>query len=376
MIKTTNKRRRPISSAVKSILVLISLLSAVVQIIPLFVMNSPPVESSVWAISGLFFPWLFILNLILLFLWLAFRKLYFLIPLGALIATFSITGGYFQLNQVKNTESANMIKALTYNVKYLGMDYFKQHETNRDSIIGVLETEKADIICLQEFDCAPGTFTETIDLIKEKTGAKHYVYTRYYPGIKNTEMLLLLTTKEVLNKGSLSDRNSRRYAVYADIVCKNDTLRVINCHLQSIYLSEEDNLGLEDFTAENAGTGIIQKKSKRIYSKLSRAYAKRAIQSDSLVKFITRSPYKTILCGDFNDTPSSYTYASMKNIMNDAFREAGRGSGITYGSGFPSFRIDYIFHHPEIKASSYIIHRDITLSDHYPVTGVLQFKDP
>lgn len=346
------------------------------QILPLFLMQSSPTEGSFYAVAGLFYPWFLIINVLLLFFWLAVGKKFFLIPMVAIVITFSIHGGYIQINPLKNATTENSLKTLTYNVKYLGMDYFKQNETNRENIINFLESETADIICMQEFDCAPGTFLQTINLIKEKTGAKHYVFTRYYPGTDNSERIILLTTKKVINKGSLSDTNNRRYAVYADIITKKDTIRVISCHLQSIYLSEEDNLGLKDFNAENARKGVIQKKSKRIYSKLAKAYERRSAQSDSLVRFINNSPYKTILCGDFNDTPSSYTYFSIKNIMTDAFREAGRGSGITYGNGFPSFRIDYIFHDPSFTASSHIIHRDIQYSDHYPVTSVIELNTP
>ena len=49
-----------------------------------------------------------------------------------------------------------------------------------------------------------------------------------------------------------------------------------------------------------------------------------------------------ILCGDFNDTPLSYTYRQLSRKLTDSFIEKGRGIGNTYIGEFPSFRICYI----------------------------------
>jgi endonuclease/exonuclease/phosphatase family metal-dependent hydrolase len=369
--KNTTKKRHPL---LKGVLILLTLASAVMQSVPLIYVDNFPYGKEFFSITGLFFPWFMFINLFLLFFWLTTGKKWFLVSLAALVITAGIPGGYYQINPFGNEVHGDSLKVLTYNVKYLGMDYSKSEEKSKDQILDFLSKENADVICLQEFDCLPGTFLESIDELKNITKTSHYVFTRYYPGLKNSERILLLTKDKVVNKGSLSDDHSRRYAVYADILRSGDTIRVINCHLQSIYLREEDNLGLEDFRAENAGIGIIQEKSKRIYAKLATAFQKRAAQSDSLVAFIESSPHRIILCGDFNDTPSSYTYFSVKKHLTDVFRKTGHGSGITFGDNFPAFRIDYIFHDPDFSPSEFTIHKKEKFSDHYPVTSRIYLK--
>ena len=369
--KNNTKKRHPL---LKGIVILLTLASALMQSVPLIYSDSFPYGKEFLSITGLFFPWFMFINLFFLFFWLTTGKKWFFVSLAALVITAGIPGGYYQINPFAKELNGDSLKVLTYNVKYLGMDYSKSLEKSKDQILNFLSEENADIICLQEFDCLPGTFLESIDELKSITKTSHYVFTRYYPGLNNSERILLLTKDKVVNKGSLSDDHSRRYAVYADILRSGDTIRVINCHLQSIYLREEDNLGLEDFRAENAGIGVIQVKSKRIYAKLATAFQKRAAQSDSLVAFIESSPHKIILCGDFNDTPSSYTYSSVRKHLTDAFRKAGHGSGITFGEQFPAFRIDYIFHDPEFSPSEFTIHRKIKFSDHYPVSSRVYIK--
>ena len=80
----------------------------------------------------------------------------------------------------------------------------------------------------------------------------------------------------------------------------------------------------------------IQKPSKSILTRLKRAFIKRAKQAD-LIKFsIDSSPYPVIVCGDFNDTPASYTKNTIATNLSDAFVESGNGFGRSYIGKFPS----------------------------------------
>jgi endonuclease/exonuclease/phosphatase family metal-dependent hydrolase len=83
--------------------------------------------------------------------------------------------------------------------------------------------------------------------------------------------------------------------------------------------------------------------------------------------------YPIILCGDFNDTPASYSYNLLCKNLKDAFIERGTGFGKTYAGKFPQFRIDYILHSKELRCTDYI-RSDETFTDHYPITAYLKFK--
>jgi endonuclease/exonuclease/phosphatase family metal-dependent hydrolase len=112
---------------------------------------------------------------------------------------------------------------------------------------------------------------------------------------------------------------------------------------------------------------------KNLTSQLKRAYISRAEQTTVIVNHMKLSPYPVILCGDFNDTPVSYTYHQLLGEKKDAYRESGSGVGNTYRGKLPSFRIDYIFYTNEFISLNYKTEK-IQLSDHYPVSTNLILK--
>jgi hypothetical protein len=77
-----------------------------------------------------------------------------------------------------------------------------------------------------------------------------------------------------------------------------------------------------------------------------------------------------IICGDFNDTPISYAYSKMKVGLKDAYVSTGFGPGITYHEDLFLFRIDHIFHSPNIKAYQTKVDK-VKFSDHYPLRTYL-----
>ena len=79
----------------------------------------------------------------------------------------------------------------------------------------------------------------------------------------------------------------------------------------------------------------------------------RAEQADTLAALVAASPYPVIVCGDFNDTPVSYTYRTVARKLNDSFRKVGRGYSHTYRGFFDMLRIDYVLFSDEFEALSY-----------------------
>ncbi len=368
--KKKHHRGNGIFKTGKYLIIMLNIIAALVLLMPLFIARDS-IDSDLLPLSGLVFPYFLFLNMLFVFLWLSAGKKLFIISLVAMIATTGISGSFFQWNLFNYSNSNNGIKVLSFNVKYLGMDYEKKNIQYQNDLLQFLEKENPEIICLQEFDCLPGTFLKTVEEIKAKTGMKHYVFTRYYPGTENTERIILFSKEEVVKKGSLTDPHTRRYAVYADFVHQQDTLRIINAHLQSVYLKEEDQLGLADFKGGNASQAVIRNKGARMYEKLTKAFKKRAVQTDSLSLFISKSPYKVILCGDFNDTPASYSYQTISKQLTDGFKASGKGVGTSFNGKYPGLRIDYIFYDKNLRSLKYKTHRDIEFSDHFPVSTII-----
>ena len=70
----------------------------------------------------------------------------------------------------------------------------------------------------------------------------------------------------------------------------------------------------------------------------------RAQQVREIKTLSMNTPYPVIVCGDFNDTPVSYSYQQLRGDFNDAFVGSGKGIWKNYIGKLPSFRIDNIFY--------------------------------
>ncbi len=112
---------------------------------------------------------------------------------------------------------------------------------------------------------------------------------------------------------------------------------------------------------------------KDISFKFRDALIKRALQVNMITAHIKNCKYPVVVCGDFNDSPFSYTYYELTRNLNDTFKEAGKGLANTYVRFFP-YRIDYILHSNNIEAISFSSPR-VDYSDHYPVLGAFKIKN-
>ena len=112
--------------------------------------------------------------------------------------------------------------------------------------------------------------------------------------------------------------------------------------------------------------------------KIARASEPRAKQADIIADFINKNKDRNIIvCGDFNDTPVSYTYQTIANAGNldDAFVKAGNGLGRTFNRHAMVVRIDHILYGEDFwePHAAHILDRP-DRSDHNAVTVHLRRK--
>ncbi len=94
-------------------------------------------------------------------------------------------------------------------------------------------------------------------------------------------------------------------------------------------------------------------------------------QVNLVLKHQEKSKYKSILCGDFNNTAFSWAYNELKSDKNDAFELAGKGFGKTVDFTFP-FRIDFILTDKKIEVHNFKTFK-VKYSDHYPIMARIKF---
>ena len=146
-----------------------------------------------------------------------------------------------------------------------------------------------------------------------------------------------------------------------------DTLLVVNNHLES------NRIGTTEVDAYKEV--IDAKEGKKVYAslwqllkKMAGAVTVRAGQAEMVSQTIKESPKeKIIVCGDFNDTPVSYTHRIMSDGLKDAFVESGNGLGVSYNKHRMYFRIDYILLSKNLKSFECTVDDTIDASDHYPI---------
>lgn len=277
-------------------------------------------------------------------------------------------GRYFQSGLFEKSKSnSELTRIMTYNVRLFNYYQWEEVKSVRDTIMNFVVNQEPEIACFQEFLTVSnrnGDSEDEIDQALDFLPNKHIFYT-YKPNEFSNYGLATYSKYPIIRKGSIRFRNSYNACIYTDIKIESDTVRVFNVHLQSIKLKNNDYEAMDSLAHSINAQRIDEVKV--ISGRLKLAYMKRAQQVDELSWHIGQSPYPVIVCGDFNDTPVSYTYQQVRGKLSDAFMGSGRGIGNTYRGKLPSFRIDFIFHSPEFESNNYKTHK-INLSDHYPVT--------
>ena len=226
---------------------------------------------------------------------------------------------------------------------------------------------------LREFsDLARGATMRFDSLIAP--GYRRAVYSRDGEGTAGVA-LAVYSKLRILASGAVDCVNdvdtTRATAVWADLRLDRDTVRVFCNHLRSTHIksSDSDYLMNYRFLTDTASHEKLHSILSRLrYNSISRSH-----QVDSLSQLIAATPHARIVCGDFNDTPLSYTYRLMSRGLQDAFREKGRGFSHTYRGFYNTFRIDYVLVSDDFEVLSYEV-PSVEFSDHHPVFVRLKYN--
>jgi endonuclease/exonuclease/phosphatase family metal-dependent hydrolase len=322
------------------------------------------------AFFGLLFPFIFLANVLCLLWWLFFKRFRMMYSGIALVFAFPYWNRSFNFYSAGSYVPAGVesSKIMTYNVRLFDLYNWIDNNMTKNKIFKFLKEENADIYCFQEFfhQDYPSPFV-TRDTLIHFLKAKYCVEAYTHKLIERQHFgLAIFSVYPVLASGEIKFENDpNNNAVWADLKRKTDTIRVYNVHLSSLRFQKSDYEAL----GQEPGPGQKKRSSteQQIFSRIKSAFIKRVSQTNTVLDHVKTSPYKTAVCGDFNDTPVSYCYGQFSTVLNDAFASTGCGWGSTYTGRLPLLRIDYIWYSDRFNVSGFKTH-DINLSDHYPVS--------
>lgn len=324
----------------------------------------PPDYFWIPSLFGLAYPIILAINLLFILFWLLFKPRYILLSLIFILLGWGFLVRYFQFKE--KTSDTTDIKVLSYNVRHFLGNGTEKRKENADKIIAFLEEQDADIICLQEARLRKNSIFNLPATVKSLETIKHYQFARS----STTYGSVTMTRYPIINMEEIRFENSRNITICTDVLIGKDTVRIFNVHLQS-YQIDPDRYSIFDSPGIDEEEDL--KEVREMGSKFRNAFQLRAEQVREIRKHIDESPYHVIVCGDFNDTPASFSYKKLNDGLKDAFVCSGKGIGRTYIGKLPSFRIDYIFHSQKFQSYNFET-LDFELSDHLPIKCDLVIK--
>jgi endonuclease/exonuclease/phosphatase family metal-dependent hydrolase len=357
-------------------MVAVSLLVAVAVVLSWVARWIDPHLYGFMSVAGLFRPVVFVANFLCLLYWVVRWRWGVWIPLTVFAAgLWGVTLFFhpeFTREYRDHTADRSLVSVATYNVR--GMmspveGWEGRLRSNMNEIHEVIDSLDADILCMQEFQSTPDNPRSRLD---EALPTYHYKRVRYViEGAGNDRGWgnAIYSKFPIVASSHIDFEGTSNSILWADIAVQRDTVRVFCVHLQTtaIKASDEQYIVGMDFVNDSDRTSRV----KKMVGRLTRGYITRSEQADTLARNIADSPHPVVVCGDFNDTPMSYTYRRVGHRLRDAFREAGHGYGYTYRGFFNLLRIDYVLHSRSMKCVDYRS-PSFECSDHNPVVVKLR----
>ena len=362
-IRRTKRRRNTKRRSLKEVAFL--LLDAVVvvamamlsfaTVATVIVQYISPEKTGVLSVLALVAPVVYLLDIATLLYWVARWRWRFV-----LVALVPVVVGLFYVSRYYRTDIMR-----SHNTKYIERHFTKVLSYNllegkQEGLVDTLFEINPDILCLQEVNTSSANW----ERLSERYRSTHTS--------SDNSTNQILTRYRIIRSGTI-DTLPRSRAVWADLMIEKDTVRVVDVHLKSTSIRKEDTRFLENHeyildTERNT-------KLRSIVGRLVENNRIRALQAQAVADFVTSSPYRIIVCGDFNDVPLSYTYYIIGRGLKDTFSEEADGYAYTYDTTYGLLRIDNILVSPSIEVISYEVDNNIKFSDHFPVVARLKIQD-
>ncbi len=208
-------------------------------------------------------------------------------------------------------------------------------------IAALIMTERADIVALQEVDkCTART-------ARRDLGAELAAL---------TGLTCVFSNNYSFQGGEYGNAILSRFPV----------LQATNLHYQKV--NETEQRGLLQVTLDVQGRKFAFLATHIDHRRDDAARWSNVAEIERLMA--THHNLPVILCGDFNDVPTSRVYRRLSESFDDTWAKIGQGDGFTIPADKPNRRIDYIWvykHQPLIPLRAWVPASEA--SDHRPVVA-------
>jgi endonuclease/exonuclease/phosphatase family metal-dependent hydrolase len=355
----------------KTILIAINV---IISLLFLVACLSPYVNPARWwlnGFTGLIVPYLLLILIFFIIFWLFAKPRLVWIPLLTLVLGWqqiSVVFAWHPGSGISKRKEDAILRLVNWNVQsFNGLSKNRDKKDIAHNMAVSIIKLRPDVICLQEFNNASSA--DNISLFTAEY--RYHYFSKDYQRSGGTYQSGCI----IFSKFPIIDSGKIQYPVaesliYADIVKGNDTIRIYTTHLQSFKFKKEDYNDIEKIKDQDDETLSA---SKSILRKMKLAFSRRGVQANMVRNEIAKSPYPSVICGDFNDVPNSYAYFHIKGERQDVFLKKGFGIGRTFTALAPTLRIDYILPDRQFEIKQFDM-VDEDLSDHIMLVTDLLLK--
>jgi len=316
------------------------------------------------AVCGLGFPLALGGTIFVFFLSLIFAPRKCWISLLGCILCFGSIRSYCPLNffQSAHKASKNALRVMNFNACNFANITTEavQGEKLRD-----LQNQFADIICIEEGSGSLNTWADQHPEFKER-----YPYIEIAP---KTTQITCCSRYPIERTQIVTQHETNAAVAYWIRMPDNKQLLIVNCHLKTNHLSYDERTQYSEIvhnpkeSSEKKDSTYL--KSRHLAGKIANAAQIRALMADTIADYIAQYPdVPKIVCGDFNETPISYSCYRIKSKgLDDAYRTVGQGMGRSFNRDAIAVRIDHQFYSKDFKPINARIENSVNWSDHYPL---------
>ncbi|GGG57817.1 endonuclease/exonuclease/phosphatase family protein [Bizionia arctica] len=307
----------------------------------------PPKTFALLSVLSLGVPFLILINVVFFIYWLIKLKKQLIMSFVVLTIGYFTLGSFYKFSSSDLEPEKTDLSVMNYNVRLFNLYEWIPEKGVENKMVDFIKSKSPDVISMQEYHPHKNIDLSFFKYKFEKLSGKKVKYGQ-----------AIFSQYPIINSGSVEFPNTSNNAIFADIVKGKDTLRIYNVHLQSLRI---------DANVEK----LKQEDSEWILKRVEQTFKMQQEQTEIFLKHKASSPYKMIICGDFNNSAFSYVYKEVKGELKDAFKMAGNGFGRTYDFKFFPIRIDFILAESSFEFTDFKAF-DNKYSDHFPILATFK----